>query len=68
MSHIMTSNETKTYTLRLSVETIGEICAIGAAQHIPPRTLARAWLLQRLDAIRAAETETQPQQVVQNGP
>ena len=60
----MTKNGKRTYTLRLSEGTISEIHAIGAAQHIPPRTLARAWLLQKLAAIRAAETETQ--QAVQN--
>ena len=37
------------FTVRLPIETIGEVERQAKKAHIPPRTLVRAWIMQRLD-------------------
>ena len=37
------------FTMRLPTEVISKIEAIAEDLHIPPRTLVRAWIMQRLD-------------------
>lgn len=43
------------YTVRLPVEAIGELERRARKVHIAPRTLARAWIMQRLDQEEAEE-------------
>jgi hypothetical protein len=37
------------FTIRLPIEAIGEVERQARQVHIPPRTLVRAWVMQRLD-------------------
>jgi hypothetical protein len=37
------------FTVRLPIEAIGEVERQAKNVHIPPRTLVRAWIMQRLD-------------------
>lgn len=45
------------YTVRLPVEAIGELERQARKVHIPPRTLVRAWIMQRLDQVKAEEVK-----------
>jgi hypothetical protein len=42
------------YSVRLSAEEEAEVQKVAAAKHLPPSTLVRSWILERLDQERSA--------------
>ena len=47
-------NRQKVYSVRLSAEEEAEVQRVAAAKHLPASTLARSWILERLDRERSA--------------
>lgn len=47
-------NRRKVYSVRLSAEEEAEVQKVAAAKHLPPSTLVRSWILERLDQERSA--------------
>jgi hypothetical protein len=47
-------NRQKGYSVRLSAEEEAEVQRVAAAEHLPPSTLVRSWIVERLDQDRAA--------------
>ncbi len=46
-------NRRKVYSVRLSAEEEAEVQKVAAAKHLPPSTLVRSWILERLDKERS---------------
>ena len=44
----------KVYSVRLSAEEEAEVQRVAEARHLPPSTLVRSWILERLDRERSA--------------
>ncbi|WP_152352717.1 CopG family transcriptional regulator [Brachybacterium subflavum] len=44
----------KVYSVRLSAEEQEEVQRIAAARHLPPSTLVRSWILERLEVEQKA--------------
>jgi hypothetical protein len=42
------------YSVRLSAEEEHQIQRVAQSQHLPPSTLVRSWILERLDRERSA--------------
>ncbi|KYH43140.1 hypothetical protein [Branchiibius sp. NY16-3462-2] len=47
-------NRQKVYSVRLSEQEEAEVQRVAAAKHLPPSTLVRSWILERLDQERSA--------------
>jgi hypothetical protein len=47
-------NRQKVYSVRLSAEEQAEVQRVATAKHLPPSTLVRSWILERLDQERSA--------------
>lgn len=47
------SNRTKVYSVRLSDEEEDQIQKLAESKHLPPSTLVRSWILERLDLERS---------------
>jgi len=47
------SNRTRPFTIRLSPEEADELQRAADAAHLPASTMARSWIITRLDAIRS---------------
>ena len=47
-------NRQKVYSVRLSEQEEAEVQRVAAAKHLPPSTLVRSWILERLDQERPA--------------
>ena len=47
-------NRQKVYSVRLSAEEEADVQRVAAAKHLPPSTLVRSWILERLDQERPA--------------
>ncbi|MEI2765667.1 MAG: hypothetical protein V9F82_08295 [Dermatophilaceae bacterium] len=47
-------NRERVYTVRLSADEEAEVQRVAAAKHLPPSTLVRSWILERLDQERPA--------------
>jgi hypothetical protein len=47
-------NRQRVYSVRLSAEEEAEVQSVAAARHLPPSTLVRSWILERLDQERPA--------------
>jgi hypothetical protein len=47
-------NRQRVYSVRLSAEEEAEVQSVAAAKHLPPSTLVRSWILERLDQERPA--------------
>ena len=48
------ANRQKVYSVRLSAEEEAEVQRVAASKHLPPSTLVRSWILERLDQERPA--------------
>jgi hypothetical protein len=47
-------NRQKVYSVRLTADEEAEVQRVAASRHLPPSTLARSWILERLDRERIA--------------
>jgi site-specific recombinase XerD len=47
-------NRSKVYSVRLSADEEDQIQRVAQSQHLPPSTLVRSWILERLDRERSA--------------
>ena len=47
-------NGQKVYSVRLSADEEAEVQRVAADRHLPPSTLVRSWILERLDKERSA--------------
>jgi hypothetical protein len=47
-------NRQKVYSVRLSADEEAEVQRVAADKHLPPSTLVRSWILERLDKERSA--------------
>jgi hypothetical protein len=47
-------NRQKVYSVRLSADEEAEVQRVAADRHLPPSTLVRSWILERLDKERSA--------------
>jgi hypothetical protein len=47
-------NRQKVYSVRLTADEEAEVQRVAAARHLPPSTLVRSWILERLDKERSA--------------
>lgn len=45
---------TRVYSVRLSADEEDELTRVADAKHLPPSTLVRSWILERLDGERSA--------------
>lgn len=48
------ANRQEVYSVRLSADEEAEVQRVAAAKHLPPSTLVRSWILDRLDKERPA--------------